>query len=119
MEQRKNYTVTDADGVREATDKEQIIIRLAKHFYHCKDVFSEELSKIASNATCCYDTVDVQLAEFYILKKILLTCSKENLKRNITVELNAIASCDSIFDADKLNKLAEDLHRVIDEFDIS
>lgn len=118
MEQQRNAMIFDIAGKREATDKEQIIIRLAKHFYHCKDDFSEELSKIVNNTTGCYDTVDVQLAEFYILKKTLIMSSMENLKRNITVELNAIASCDSVFDADKLNKLAEDLYRVIDEFDI-
>lgn len=118
MEQRQNAMIIDIAGKREATDKEQIIIRLAKHFYHCKDDFSEELSKIVNNTTCCYDTVDVQIAEFYILKKILLMNSMENLKRNITFELNAIASGDSVFDASKFEKLAKDLHKVIDEFDI-
>ena len=118
MEQRKNAMIIDIAGKREATDKEQVVIRLAKHFYHCKDDFSEELSKIVNNTTGCYDTVDVQLAEFYILKKILIMSSMENLKRNITFELNAIASYDSVFDSDKLNKLAEDLRRVIDKFDI-
>ena len=44
--------------------------------------------------------------------------SMENLKRNITFEINTIASCDSVFDASKFEKLAKDLHRVIDDFDI-
>ena len=118
MEQRQNAMIIDIAGKREATDKEQIIIRLAKYFYHCKDDFSEELSKIVNNTTGCYDTIDVQLAEFYILKKILIMSSMENLKRNITFEINAIASCDLVFDASKFEKLAEDLHRVIDKFDI-
>lgn len=120
MEQRKNYTVTDTDGTkREATDKEQIVIRLAKYFYEEWSVSSKELAKIgADRCSSCFDSVDIQLAELFILKRILFLNEMEKLKRIISFEIKAIAECDSTFDAKKFERLIGDLHEVIDESEI-